>query len=85
MSLVQNIKDRDYVSIRQAIAKLGSTKLGPTSSPTYAGLTLTGLTASRLIASNASKELISTSLNSWLSGTANQITVTDDGDGTALE
>jgi len=40
MGLVQNIKDNDYVSIRQAIAKLGSTKLGPTSSPAYAGLTL---------------------------------------------
>ena len=59
MGLVQNIKDQDYVSIRQAIAKLGSTKLGPTSSPTYAGLTLTGLDASEFVFTNASKALVS--------------------------
>jgi hypothetical protein len=59
MSLVQNIKDNDPVSIRQAIAKLGSLKLGPTSSPTYAGLTLTGLDASEFVFTNASKTLVS--------------------------
>ena len=82
MGLAQNIKDQDYVSIRQAIAKLGSTKLGPTSTPTFAGLTLTGLTASRLLSTNASKALTSTNLNSWVTGTANEINITDDGDGT---
>jgi hypothetical protein len=49
MSLVSNIKDNDSVSIRQAIAKLGSIKLGTTASPIYAGLTLTGLTDHSLI------------------------------------
>jgi len=82
MALVSNPKDGDNVSIRQAIAKLGSSKLGPTSTPVYAGLTLTELTASRLLASDASKELVSTDLNNWVTGTANEINIADDGDGT---
>lgn len=61
MSLSGNIKDDDWVSVRQAIAKIGSIKLGPTASPTFAGLTLTGLTASRLVFTNASKTLMSVS------------------------
>jgi hypothetical protein len=40
------------------------------------------LTASRLVASNASKELVSSDLASWIAGTADEITVIDDGDGT---
>ncbi len=78
--LVPKIKDGDWVSVRQAIAKL-STKLGPVSEPTYAGLTLTGLTASRLLASNADKTLVSSDLASWVAQTANQVLVADDGDG----
>lgn len=58
-------------------------KLGRGASPTFTGLTLTGLIASRLIASNASKALESVSdLTSWIAGTANQIAVADDSDGT---
>ena len=49
MGLTSNIKDKDWVSVRQGIAKMGSTKLGPTSTPTYAGLTLTGLTVNSLV------------------------------------
>lgn len=79
--LVFNIKDNDWVSVRQAIAKLAS-KLGPVSEPTFAGLTLDDLTASRLIATNASKVLESSDLASWATGTANQINIADDGDGT---
>jgi hypothetical protein len=45
-------------------------------------LELTGLSASRLVATNASKELISSDLDNWVAGTANQISVTDDADGT---
>jgi hypothetical protein len=45
-------------------------------------LTLTSTTASRLLATDASKQLVSTDLNSWVAGTTNQITVTDDTDGT---
>ena len=45
-------------------------------------LLLSGLTASRLTASDASKNMSSVAtLTSWVAGTANQITVTDDGDG----
>ena len=79
--LVFNIKDNNWVSVRQAIAKLAS-KLGPVSEPTFAGLTLDDLTASRLIATNASKVLESSDLASWATGTANQINIADDGDGT---
>lgn len=83
MSLSSNIKDNDWVSVRQAIAKIGSIKLGPTASPTFAGLTLTGLTASRLVSTNATKGLVSaTPLSSWVAGTANEVDVADDGDGT---
>jgi len=78
--LVPTPKNCD-VTVRQAIQKLAS-KLGPGGEPTYAGLTLTGLTASRLLASNASKALVSSNLASWVTQTANQVLVTDDGDGT---
>jgi hypothetical protein len=51
-------------------------------SPTFAGLTVSGLTASRLLATNGSKGLASVAdLASWIAGTANQIVVTADGDG----
>ena len=45
-------------------------------------LTFSDLTASRLIATNASKELVSSDLNNWVAATADETTVTDDGDGT---
>ncbi|MBE3036946.1 MAG: hypothetical protein IMZ70_07710 [Candidatus Atribacteria bacterium] len=48
MALVSNPKKGDDVSIRQAIAKLGSTKLGPTSTPTFGSITTTTLTISGL-------------------------------------
>lgn len=77
------IREGDWVSVRKAIQKLGSYGLGPTASPIFAGLTISGLTASRLIATNSSKELTSVSdLASLVAGTTNQITVTNDGDGT---
>ena len=53
------------------------------SSPTFAGLTVSGLDASLLVATNGSDALVSVSnLASWVAGTTNQITVTDDTDGT---
>ena len=45
-------------------------------------LALDGLTADRLVFGNSSKELTSTDLASWVTGTANRVTVTDDADGT---
>jgi len=38
--------------------------------------------ASRLLSLNSSNQITSTALNSWVSGTADELTVTDDGDGT---
>lgn len=83
MALVKAVTERDFISIRQAIAKLSSLKLGPASSPTYDGLTLTGLTASRLISTDDDKTLSSVGdLTSWIAGTDGEIDVADDGDGT---
>lgn len=56
--------------------------VGTTDSPTFTALTLSGLTASRLLSTNGSKLLASADLNSWVTGTTNRITVTDDTDGT---
>jgi len=55
--------------------------LGTGDSPTFAGTVLSNLTANRLVASDGSKALVSSNLSSWVDGTTNQITVTDDGDG----
>lgn len=58
-------------------------RLGSSSTPTWESFTLSGLTATRLVQSDALKSLISVSaLTAWIAGTTNQITVTDDGDGT---
>jgi hypothetical protein len=44
---------------------------------------ITSLTASRLVATDADKDLTSVAnLATWISGTANEIDITDDGDGT---
>ena len=52
-------------------------------SPTFLGLTLSGLTGSRLVSTDVSNGLTSVAnLASWVAGTTNQITVTNDGDGT---
>lgn len=82
--VIPTIRDGDWVSVRKAIYRLSSgLGIGPGSSPTYAGLTISGLTASRLVYTDASKALTSvTDLTSWIAGTTNQITVTDDSDGT---
>lgn len=49
-----------------------------------ASATLSGLTATRLLSSDGSKVLTSVAnLSSWIAGTANRVTISDDGDGTA--
>ena len=48
MALTSNTKDKDWVSVRQAIARLSSSKLGPTSAPTFLGVTTTSLTITGL-------------------------------------
>jgi hypothetical protein len=47
-----------------------------------ADLILTSATASRLLSTDASQEIVSTDLASWVSGTGNEINITDNGDGT---
>jgi len=44
-------------------------------------ITVNQLTASRLLSTDGSKALVSSDLVSWIAGTANRVTVTDDGDG----
>ena len=52
-------------------------------SPTFADLTLSALTNSRLLATNGADLLVSVAnLASWILGTINQVTVTNNGDGT---
>lgn len=68
----QNIKNRvDWINQGEL----------DTDTPTHVSTILTGLTASRPVASDANKKLVSADLASWIAGTTNQVTVTDDGDG----
>lgn len=78
---IPNIKPGDWTSVRQVIARLAS-RIGPVSRPTFAGLTITDLTASRLVVTDVNKQLVPGDLADWIAGTANQVIVTDDGDGT---
>lgn len=56
--------------------------LGTGDSPEFTGLKLSGLTASRLLAASAANVIESVAaLTAWIAGTANQINVADDGDG----
>jgi hypothetical protein len=50
-------------------------------SPTFVAATLSGLTASRLMASDASNATVSIDLINWVTGTANRVSVANDGDG----
>lgn len=70
------------IQLRRAVQKFNSA-LADSASPTFAGVTLTGLTASRLVQTNAGKALASVAdLSAWIAGTANRVTVANDGDGT---
>jgi hypothetical protein len=52
-----------------------------TSDVTFANIVDSGLSASRLMASDASKKLVSVDIKDWIAGTANQVVVSDDLDG----
>ena len=52
-----------------------------TDAVTFAVVTGSNLTASRLMASNGSKAMVSADLFAWVAGTANQVSVADDNDG----
>lgn len=78
MSLVSNPKRGDDVSTRQAIARLGSSKLGPTSSPKFLGVTTTNLTISGLT-SNSLIYPVDGLLTSLGAATDGQIPIGDTG------
>lgn len=84
MGLGYSFRDGDWPRLRQIIQKLSSLNFGPDATPTLAGLTLTGLTATLLIQTDSDKALASVAdLTAWiLQSTANQVVVTDNGDGT---
>lgn len=80
---LRTVNPNDWQAVRQNFQRLNSSLgLGPNSKPTYAGLTLTELTASRLVATDVNKLFVSSDLTSWITQTANQVLVADDGDGT---
>jgi len=82
MALTPTIKKDDWTGLNRIIRKLTSLVFGPGSIPTFLGLKLTSLTASRLLSSDSDKKLVSADLSAWIGGTENQVTVTDDTDGT---
>lgn len=56
--------------------------VGLGSDPTFDSVTVTDLTANRIVATDGDKKLASVaSLTNWIAGTANRITVSNDGDG----
>jgi hypothetical protein len=67
--------------VAKAISRIRDS-LGAGSTPAFGTIELPDLTASRLVALDADNELTNTDLASWIAGTANRITVADDGDGT---
>ena len=68
----------------QYLLATGARTGASSSSQTFTtGVIDSSLTASRLMASNASKKLASADISDWIAGTSNQVTVTDDLDGTA--
>jgi len=74
-------KAHDPQAVKRWLQKLNR-RLGNNATPIFNSLTLTSLTADRLVASDADKKLVSTDLFDWIDGTSNQVTVSDDGDGT---
>jgi len=70
-----------HPEVRRAIQQVIQ-KLGLSSNAVMTGLTLNGATASKLLGTDASKALVSVDIVNFVSGTSNQVTITDDGDGT---
>ena len=81
MPLLPEAKNCD-ISVKKNFRRI-SKELGYTASPTWESITLTDLVASRLVATDSGKVFESVAdLTAWIAGTANQIIVTSDGDGT---
>jgi len=75
----------DELTIGMATSVLVSNGTDPSWSPipTLTGLNINNITASRLLYGDAGKAVVSVAdLTDWIAGTANQIVVVDDGDGT---
>lgn len=68
------------VTITNFTASIGQS-VATTDSVTFAAVTGSNLTALRLMASNADKGMVSADLFAWVAGTANQVSVADDADG----
>jgi len=70
------------ILVRQALQRLGK-QLGSTSTVEFGDIVLNNLSASLLLQTDASKKTASVAdLTDWIAGTANRVTVADDGDGT---
>jgi len=75
------LSDDDHT--QYLLATGGRTGASSSSQTFTTGVIDSSLTATRLMASDASKKLASTTLSTWLAGTAGLITVADDGDGSS--
>ncbi|KKL83359.1 hypothetical protein LCGC14_1975550, partial [marine sediment metagenome] len=64
-----------------AAAQATTLGVGTGDSPTFTGLTLSGLTSARLVASGSALNSVA-DLTAWIAGTASQVVVANDGDGT---
>ena len=81
MPLLPEAKNCDP-SVKKNFRRI-SKELGYTATPTWASIGLTDLLASRLVATDSGKIFESVAdLTAWIVGTANQVIVTDNGDGT---
>jgi len=82
MARTTRVKEGDWRSVKRAIQAL-SARLDQDQTQTFATITLTDLTATRLVQTDADKKLASvTDLTSWIAGTTDEVTITDDTDGT---
>jgi len=68
------------VTITNFTASIGQ-PVAVSDSVTFAAVTGSNLTANRLMASDGSKGMVSADLFAWVAGTANQVIITDDADG----
>jgi hypothetical protein len=79
---IPDIIFEDWQSVQTAIEQIRF-HLSTDASPKFAGISLEDLIASRLIATDSGKVFESVAdLTAWITGTNNQIIVTNDGDGT---
>jgi len=77
----EKILPNNWIGVRRNFQKIDSYLFGPTAEPTFNSITLAGLTASRLVWTDADKAFESKDLVDLVTGTANEIDIADDGDG----